>query len=70
MLERDKGTYSVVTLNPLCDVFSLVRYPEDPQMFGIEFITGKFNKYSCTDRLVGLVLGVVVSLCCFLSCDF
>lgn len=50
LVERDKGTYSVVTLHPLNDVFALIRYADDPQNFGIEYVTGAYRRYSCTDR--------------------
>ena len=50
LVERDKATYSVVTLHPLNDVFALIRYPDDPQNFGIEYVSGAYRRYTCTDR--------------------
>ena len=42
----------MVTVKPLSDVFALVRYEEDPQNFGIEYVTGIYRRYSSTDRYV------------------
>lgn len=50
LVERDKATYSVATLHPLSDVFALIRYADDPQNFGIEYVTGAYRRYSCADR--------------------
>ncbi|KAL5489677.1 hypothetical protein EMCRGX_G018795 [Ephydatia muelleri] len=50
IVERDPATYSVVTVRPLSEVYTLVRYPEDPQLFSIEYTNGKYRKYTCTDR--------------------
>lgn len=50
IVERDPSTYAVVTLQPLCNVFALIRYPEDPQNFAVEYITGIVRRYTCTDR--------------------
>lgn len=50
LVERDKATYSVTTLHPLHDVFALIRYTDDPQNFGIEYVTGAYRRYSCADR--------------------
>ena len=50
IVERDPATYSVVTVRPLSEVYTLVRYPEDPQLFCIEYTNGKSRKYTSTDR--------------------
>ena len=50
IVERDPSTYAVVTLQPLCNVFALIRYQEDPQNFAVEYATGIVRRYTCTDR--------------------
>ena len=61
IVERDPATYQVVTIKPLCEVFALVRYSDDPQRFTIEFSSGKVKRYSATDRYVHVLIGVHVS---------
>ena len=58
IVERDPATYQVVTVKPLCEVFALVRYSDDPQRFTIEFSSGRIKRYSATDRY--LVAGVIL----------
>ncbi|XP_019858666.1 PREDICTED: dnaJ homolog subfamily C member 13 [Amphimedon queenslandica] len=50
LLERDPSTYAIVTLKPLCSVFSLIRYPENPQNFAVEYNTGQIRRYTSADR--------------------
>lgn len=50
LIERDPGTYSVVTLRPLGDVFALIRSPVDPQHFSVEYVRGEVRMYTSTDR--------------------
>ena len=50
IVERDPATYQVVSIKPLCDVFALVRYSDDPQRFTIEYSSGKVRRYTATDR--------------------
>ena len=66
VIERDPGTYNVVTLRALCDVrhtiqfprdihvgaqiFCLVRAAEDPQKFLIQYNNGDMRTYLSTDR--------------------
>ncbi|XP_045537410.1 dnaJ homolog subfamily C member 13 [Papilio machaon] len=61
ILERDPQTYSVVCLRPLSDVFALVRDPEHPQKFSIEYLNGQVRTYLAGERdalLASLVDGV------------
>ncbi|ESP01914.1 hypothetical protein LOTGIDRAFT_238096, partial [Lottia gigantea] len=50
LVERDPATYSVVTVKPLCDVFALIRDPDNPQKFSIEYVKGTVRVYLSTDR--------------------
>ena len=52
IVERDPATYQVVTIKPLCEVFALVRYSDDPQRFTIEYSSGRVKRYSATDRYI------------------
>lgn len=60
IVERDPATYQVVTVKPLCEVFALVRYSDDPQRFTIEFSNGHVKRYSATDRCIptGAIAGI------------
>ncbi|CAH2042626.1 unnamed protein product, partial [Iphiclides podalirius] len=61
ILERDPQTYSVVCLRPLSDVFALVRDPDHPQKFAIEYLNGQIRTYLAGERdalLASLVDGV------------
>ncbi|XP_066249736.1 dnaJ homolog subfamily C member 13 [Euwallacea similis] len=64
LLERDPQTYSICTLQPLCDIFALVRDSDNPQMFSIEYVNGQIRTYTSTDRdslLASLLDGVRAS---------
>jgi DnaJ family protein C protein 13 len=61
IVERDPATYQVVTVKPLCEVFALVRYSDDPQRFTIEFSSGRVKRYSATDRYVPTSWYTIVS---------
>lgn len=50
ILERDPSTYAIVTLQPLASIFALIRYPDNPQNFAIEYNTGQVRRYTSTDR--------------------
>lgn len=50
LLERDPQTYSICTLQPLCDIFALVRDINNPQQFSIEYVNGQVRTYTSTDR--------------------
>jgi len=50
IVERDPATYQVVTIRPLCDVFALIRYSDDPQRFSIEYSNGQVRRYAATER--------------------
>jgi DnaJ family protein C protein 13 len=50
IVERDPATYAIVTVQPLASVFALIRYPENPQNFAIEYNTGQIRRYTSTDR--------------------
>ncbi|XP_028029747.1 dnaJ homolog subfamily C member 13 isoform X2 [Bombyx mandarina] len=61
ILERDPQTYSVVCLRPLSDVFALIRDPEQPQKFSIEYMNGQTRTYLAGERdalLASLLDGV------------
>ena len=61
IVERDPSTYAIVTLQPLCNVFALIRYTENPQNFAIEYNNGQSRKYTSADRWVWL--SVVMTTC-------
>ncbi|XP_062518532.1 LOW QUALITY PROTEIN: dnaJ homolog subfamily C member 13-like [Corticium candelabrum] len=50
IVERDPGTYSVVTCRPLGDVFAIIRHPDKPQQFAIEYLNGTLRRYTATQR--------------------
>ena len=50
VLERDSSTYNVCRIQPLTDIWALIRHAEDPQMFTIEFNTMVKYTYTCHDR--------------------
>lgn len=50
IIERDPATYSVITVRALADVNVLVRWPDDPQRFSIEYIRGDTRTYLSTER--------------------
>ena len=52
IVERDPATYQVVSIKPLCDVFALIRYSDDPQRFTIEYSSGSVRRYTATDRYI------------------
>ncbi|XP_053615104.1 dnaJ homolog subfamily C member 13 isoform X2 [Plodia interpunctella] len=61
ILERDPQTYSVVCLRPLSDVFALIRDPDHPQRFSIEYLNGQTRTYLAGERdalLASLLDGV------------
>ncbi|CAG4947862.1 unnamed protein product [Colias eurytheme] len=61
ILERDPQTYSVVCLRPLSDVFAMVRDPDHPQKFSIEYLNGQVRTYHAGERdalLASLLDGV------------
>eukprot|EP00794_Sanderia_malayensis_P017835 gene17835-19618_t len=64
IVERDPATYHVVSLQPLSSVFALIRSPENPQLFSIEYVNGMCKKYHCPERdalLASLMDGVRAS---------
>lgn len=50
VLERDPNTYNVCTMQPLTDIWALIRHAEDPQMFTIEYNSMSKSTYTCQDR--------------------
>ncbi|XP_023012432.2 receptor mediated endocytosis 8 isoform X1 [Leptinotarsa decemlineata] len=61
ILERDPQTYSICTLQPLSNIFALVRDYTNPQQFTIEYLSGQSRTYTTTDRdslLASLLDGV------------
>ncbi|XP_072378328.1 dnaJ homolog subfamily C member 13 [Diabrotica undecimpunctata] len=61
ILERDPQTYSICTLQPLNNIFALVRDNSNLQLFSIEYLNGQTRTYTTTDRdslLASLLDGV------------
>ncbi|XP_054717127.1 dnaJ homolog subfamily C member 13-like [Uloborus diversus] len=50
LIERDPQTYSIVTLRPLSTIYALVRHPDNPQKFLVEYVSGQVRAYTSTDR--------------------
>jgi DnaJ family protein C protein 13 len=50
LVERDSKTFSVVSSRSLRSIFALVRYWDEPQKMGIEFVDGFSRHYLCADR--------------------
>lgn len=42
-------------LRPLCDVFALVRDPDHPQKFAIEYLNGQTRTYLAGERFTFLI---------------
>ncbi|XP_060515817.1 dnaJ homolog subfamily C member 13 [Cylas formicarius] len=64
LLERDPQTYSICTLQPLCDIFALIRDNKNPQLFSVAYVNGQIRTYTTTDRdalLASLLDGVRAS---------
>ncbi|CAG9859086.1 unnamed protein product [Phyllotreta striolata] len=61
IMERDPQTYSICTLQPLNNIFALIRDNANPQLFIIEYLNGQSRTYTTTDRdslLASLLDGV------------
>lgn len=51
LVERNPDTYHPVTVKPLNDIYALIRSPDDPQVFSIEYAKlGIITSYSTTER--------------------
>lgn len=51
LVERNPDTYIPITVKPLCDIFSLIRSADDPQVFSIEFANlNTVTTFSTTER--------------------
>ncbi|XP_016101996.1 dnaJ homolog subfamily C member 13-like isoform X1 [Sinocyclocheilus grahami] len=50
LVERDPGSYNIVTLKPFGEVFALICDADNPQVFTVEFIRGQISKYCSTER--------------------
>lgn len=50
LIERDPQTYSIVTIRPLNSIYALIRHPDNPQKFRVEYVTGQIRSYTSTDR--------------------
>ncbi|XP_035216788.1 dnaJ homolog subfamily C member 13-like isoform X2 [Stegodyphus dumicola] len=50
LIERDPQTYSIVTIRPLANIYALVRHPDNPQKFLVEYISGQVRSYTSTER--------------------
>lgn len=50
LVERDPQTYNICTLRPLKEIFSLIRFPTNLQMFGVEYKNGDIRTYTTNDR--------------------
>eukprot|EP00795_Rhopilema_esculentum_P013369 gene13369-4225_t len=64
IVERDPATYHIVSLQPLSSVFALIRHPETPQLFTVEYVNGTSRQYLCPERdalLASLMDGVRAS---------
>lgn len=64
IIERDPATYIIVSCFPLSDIFAIIRFTDNPQMFAVEFIKGATKKFMSTDRdslLASLLDGVRAS---------
>ncbi|KAK3742179.1 hypothetical protein QZH41_012074 [Actinostola sp. cb2023] len=64
IIERDPATYCIATCQPLCDVFTIIRSIENPQLLSIEYVRGAIKTYTSTDRdslLASLLDGVRAS---------
>lgn len=40
LVERDPASYIVCTVKPLLEIFAIIRNPDDPQKFSIEYVRG------------------------------
>lgn len=64
IVERDIGTYNIITVKPLNEIFALIRSPDNAQLFSIEYVRGQIRHYTSTDRdalLASLMDGVRAS---------
>uniref|UniRef100_A0A915KDM6 Uncharacterized protein n=1 Tax=Romanomermis culicivorax TaxID=13658 RepID=A0A915KDM6_ROMCU len=50
IVERDIGSYRIITLRPLESIHCLVKCGENCQNFVVEYITGEQRIYSCAER--------------------
>lgn len=50
IIERDPGTYHICSLQPLHNVFALIRSPQNPQLLEIEYVRNFRRRYLCADR--------------------
>ncbi|KAF8773591.1 DnaJ subfamily C member 13 like protein [Argiope bruennichi] len=50
LIERDPQTYSIVTIRPLNSIYALIRHPDNPQKFRVEYVTGQIRSYTSSDR--------------------
>ncbi|XP_028417774.1 dnaJ homolog subfamily C member 13-like [Dendronephthya gigantea] len=56
--------FSVYKETPRSKIFSIIRYRNHPQLFGLEYTSGRLRNYSSPDRetlLAGLLDGVRAS---------
>ncbi|VDL96563.1 unnamed protein product [Schistocephalus solidus] len=63
LVERDPVSYRAVCVQPLCEVFSLIRYRREPHQFSIEYLRGKVHTYFSSDRFIRFLTSVASSLC-------
>ncbi|UYV62596.1 DNAJC13 [Cordylochernes scorpioides] len=64
LLERNPATYAITTLKPLSEIFALIRCPDNPQRFDVEYVKGQISTYISTSRdalLASLLDGVRAS---------
>lgn len=64
LVERDPSSYSVISVKPLNEIFALIRSPDNPQLFFVEYVKGQVREYTSTDRdalLASLLDGVRAS---------
>lgn len=64
LVERDPSSYTVISVKPLNEIFALIRSPENPQLFAVEYVKGQVREFTSTDRdalLASLLDGVRAS---------
>lgn len=64
LVERDPSSYSVISVKPLNEIFALIRSPDNPQLFAVEYVKGQVREYTSSDRdalLASLMDGVRAS---------
>ncbi|OAF70112.1 DnaJ subfamily C member 13 [Intoshia linei] len=50
LIERDKNTYSAITVKPLIEIYAIIQHIENSQMITLEYIYGQRRSYYTTER--------------------